>query len=192
MSEFFFGGSAGLFTAAALIGTLFFLIRLGLMLTAGSDMSDVDHGGDLHVDADHPDSTQAFKVLSIQTVSAFLMGFGWGGLGALRGAGWSITTSLTFGLAVGGGMVWLLGKLLELMTHLQSSGNIRTEQALDREGTVYASIPAVGHGRGQVRIVIDDRERFYYAVSDDDALDTSTRVRVVRVNDDNSVTVSRA
>ncbi len=192
MNAFFFGDRAGLFTAAALIGTLFFLIRLGLMLVGGLDMDHGDGSADFDVDADHPDSSHTFKVLSIQTVAAFLMGFGWGGLGGLRGAGWSLTTSLTFGLAAGAGMVWLLGKLLELMTRIQSSGTIATDLALDREGTVYASIPAAGRGRGQVRVVIDDRERFYFAVSEDEALETSTRVRVVRVNDDNTVTVNRA
>ena len=32
-------------------------------------------------------STYAFKVLSVQAIAAFLMGFGWGGLGAFRGGG---------------------------------------------------------------------------------------------------------
>lgn len=200
MSDLFLGVPAVWFTVPALIGTLFFSLRLGLMLVGGAETGldadvdvdfDVDIDVDADVDVDHGDSSEAFKLLSLQSIAAFLMGFGWGGLGALRGAGWSLTMSGAFGVAVGAGMVWLLGKLLGFVYRLQSSGNISIQQALDMEGTVYTSIPAYGQGKGLIRLVIDDRERFYRAVSDGEAVPSRERVRVVAVNDDNSVTVAQ-
>src|SRR5690606_2986536 len=60
------------FTAPALLGTAVFAIKLLFMLVgAGGDI-------DIDIDLDHGDPTDAFKVLSIQSVAAFLMGFGWG------------------------------------------------------------------------------------------------------------------
>ena len=146
----------------------------------------------MDLDADGGDSDAAFRVLSVQSVAAFLMGFGWGGLGGLRGAGWSPTMSVGAGIAAGVGMMWMLGKLLQAVYRLQSSGNVPIHHALEMEGTVYASIPGAGEGKGQVRIVIDDRERFYKAITDGEPIKSRERIRVVGVNDDNSVTVMRA
>ncbi|NTV94050.1 MAG: DUF3108 domain-containing protein, partial [Thiobacillus sp.] len=83
------GGNAALFGVPALLGTLFFVGRLVLMLVAGDGDLHQDVG--IHVDAGtgdvsgHTDSSSAFKILSLQAVAAFLMGFGWGGLGIVRG-----------------------------------------------------------------------------------------------------------
>ena len=172
------------FTAPALLGTAVFAIKLLFML--------VGAGGDIDIDLDHGDPTDAFKVLSIQSVAAFLMGFGWGGVGALRGLGWEMTPSVVAGVAVGAAMVWLLGLLLKGVYDLQSSGNVPLGAALGAEGDVYAAVPAPGAGRGQVRLVVKGRHRMCNAVSESDAIPTAARIRVVRVNDDNTVTVAPA
>ena len=203
MSELFFGPIALWFTVPAFLGTVFFSLRLALMFVGGVDGGadadvdfdvdvDVDVDVDAGVDGDAGDSTEAFKVLSIQSAAAFLMGFGWGGLGALHGAGWNPVMSGAFGVAAGGGMMWLLGKMLQAIYKLQSSGNVPIHQALEVEGTVYTEIPGHGEGKGRVRLVIDDRERFYKAITDGAPLASRDRIRVVSVNEDNSVTVTRA
>lgn len=210
MTELFFGGNAGLFTATAVLGTFFFVTRLTLMLIGGADWSahgdvgvdvdvDVDVGGHLgggdaaDVDAQGHDSTEAFKVLSLQSMAAFFMGFGWGGLGALKGAGWNLGVSIIFAVTVGVAMMWTLGKLMSMLRRLDVAGNVEIAQALLAEGTAYTAIPARGEGRGEVRVVIDDRARFYRAVSEDDVpIESHTRIRVTSVNEDNTVTVTRA
>ena len=198
MSDLFFGSYAAWFTVPAIIGTLFFSLRLGLMFVGGADTDldadvdvDFDVDVDADIDADAGDSSEAFKLLSLQSIAAFTMGFGWGGLGALKGAGWSLITSGAFGVAAGAGMVWLLGKMLQAVYSFQSSGNVSIQQALEQDGMVYTSIPAHGQGRGMVRLVIGERERFYKAVTDGAALPSRERVRVVRINDDNTLTVER-
>lgn len=162
------------------------------MLFAGGGDFDVDADVDVDVDVGDGDSDAAFKVLSIQSVAAFLMGFGWGGLGAYRGAGLGVILSIGVGLAAGTGMMFLLGKLLQMIHNFQSSGTLPIHRALYTEGTVYAQIPTAGEGMGEVSVVIDDRQRFYRAVSDGPAIDTATKVRVIDINDDNSVTVTRS
>ncbi|MHC4102831.1 MAG: hypothetical protein ACYSW1_18345 [Planctomycetota bacterium] len=91
MLQSLFDQEALLFTVPALLGTAVFLIRLGLMTIVGLDHDvDVPHDVDIphdvavdmqgDVDLGHDvesgDSTEAFKLLSIQSVAAFLMGFG--------------------------------------------------------------------------------------------------------------------
>lgn len=202
MSELFFGPIAIWFSIPAILGSTFFTLRMGLMLIGGD--ADADVGVDVDVDFDAgagvdtveageaADSTSAFKVLSIQAVAAFLGGFGWGGLGALQGAGWSPTVSALVGLASGAGMMWVLGKLLIFIYGLESSGNVELYHALESEGRVYAQIPAAGEGTGRVRVVIGDRARFYRAITEGEALPRDAKVRVVSINDDDSVTVTEA
>lgn len=197
MQELILGPVAIWFGVPALVGTAFFTLRLVSMFLG----ADSDLGADLDVpdldipDADVPDmdaapdvddSSEAFKVLSVQTLASFAMGFGWGGLGALRGAGWSVAVSVAFGVGCGLAMTWLLARLLRFVYGLQSTGNVPLFHALETEGTVYTSVPAQGDGSGRVRVVIGDRERYYKAVTEGPALPRDTRIRVVEVDQQNS------
>jgi len=211
MQELILGPVAIWFGVPALVGTAFFTLRTALMLVGGVDADtgfdvdvDVDFDIDMDVDVgdvdaagetggDPGDSTQAFQVLSIQAIAAFVMGFGWGGLGALNGLGWPLPGSIAFAVLCGSGMVWLLGKLLRFVYGLQSSGTVPMYQALETEGTVYAQIPAGAAGMGRVRVVIGDRARYYKAITDGDALPRDAKIRVVEINDqENSVKVVEA
>ncbi|UCD75277.1 MAG: hypothetical protein JSV91_16020, partial [Phycisphaerales bacterium] len=162
MMDVLFGDNVGWFTAPAIIGSFFFLLRLTLML-AGGHVGDADAdagmdvdvhadvGADVHGDvgagdgidqADHVDSGDAFKLLSVQSIAAFLMGFGWGGLGVCRGTDWGWTVALFVAIACGAGMVWILSLLLKAVYDLQSSGNISIQSAVGHEGSVYVTVPA--------------------------------------------------
>jgi hypothetical protein len=199
MLDVLLGGNAGLFGVPALVGTLFFLARIVLMLVGGAN--DLHHdfvvdtdGGDAsggHV-GDHTDSGTAFKILSIQAIAAFLMGFGWGGLGAVRGMGLPVFVGIGVGLATGSGMMWMLGKLLTSIGRMQSSGTQPMESALYEEGAVYVTVPARRAGRGVIRVVIDERQQYYPGVTDGDGLETGALVRITAVNEDHTLTVERA
>ncbi|MDX2147112.1 MAG: hypothetical protein SFZ23_06275 [Planctomycetota bacterium] len=189
MGELFFSSQTIWFGIPAILGTLFFAIRIVLMLSglAGDHGLDVDvHTGDVA----HGDSTQAFQYLSIQSIIAFARGFGWAGLVGARGLDWSTPSSFLLGIGGGVAMVWLLAILMRAMVAMESSGNIRLDDMLDAEGEVYAGVPARGQGRGQVRVLCDNRQRIVNAIAFDGPLPTKTRVRVVEINQDNTVTVA--
>ncbi len=196
MGAIFFDDNAGWFTIPGLIGTTVFAFKL-LMAFVGDvagglhhDVGvDVSHDGDL---GQHTDPASIFRFLSIQSVAAFLMGFGWVGLASLHGSDLGWPASATLGLFGAVAMVWLLGLLLKAVYDLQSSGNVSIRDAAGHEGDVYVSIPGSGGGRGQVRVTIRGRSRTYNAVTDGEELATGTRVRVARVNEDNTLSVSRA
>lgn len=187
MQDLLFAEGAPLFAVPALIGTAFFMIRVGLLLVGGHGDLHADSGSDF--DLDHGDSSDAFKVLSIQAISAFLMGFGWAGLGSYRGWGLPVILSVPVGLAGGGAMMWLLARMFRFIMGMQVSGTVDTAWALEEEGTVYTQIPAARAGRGEVRVVINERLRYLQAVTDGDAIETATQVRITEINEDNSVTV---
>lgn len=183
--ELFFGDNAGYFALPAALGTAFFLFRLVFLMLGHAHGMDLDAS----VDGAHPDPGEAFKMLSLQSVSTFSMGFGWGGLGAYRGAGWTWQTSVLVAVIAGVGMVWLLALMLKAVFDMQQSGNISLESALGGEGEVYVNIPPAGKGSGQVRLVLNDRLRIINAKSEGDAISSARRIRVVRVHQDNTVGV---
>ena len=66
------------FSGPAIAGSLYFLISL-VLGGIGGDV-DLDMDGDVDITAD--DIGGEFRVLSLQTISAFAMGAGWMGLAA--------------------------------------------------------------------------------------------------------------
>lgn len=192
MLDMFFQNGAAWFGVPALFGTGIFLLRLILMFAGGhhgGDFHDV-HAADPHTD--HADSTGAFKAISFQTIMAFLMGFGWGGLAARHAMHLSFPNSILVGALAGVAMGWLLALILKGMSDLQASGNIPLNATLGKEAEVYVSLPRRGEGQGQVKMVVADRLRIFNAISEADPLPTQSRVRVVRVNPDNTLTVTAA
>lgn len=211
---------APIFAIPAVAGSFFFLLRLIMMVVGAGfdgDAGGHDFGGGGHdlggghdfdgghdLDGDHGggedagthdhqqgDSTSAFKVLSIQSIAGFIMGFGWGGLGAYRGLGWDVQISLLAAIAGGALIVWILAMIFKSIGMLYASGNISIQDAVGCAGSVYVGVPARGAGKGKVRLVVNNRARIYNAVSNSEELPRNARVKVVMVNRDNTVTVSR-
>jgi hypothetical protein len=192
MLDMLFTGQAVWFAAPALLGTALFVVKLVLMsLGAGHLGTDLHHDGlsDAH---SHDGTDDAFKVLSIQGVLAFLMGFGWAGLAALHGTDWSTPLVLAAAAAAGTAMMYLMATLMHSLLKLQASGNIDIRRAVGAEGEVYVTVPGKAGGSGQVSLVVDGRQRIYNAVTSGDALPSRSRAIVVGVNGDNTVSVEPA
>jgi hypothetical protein len=120
MLDSLFGSDVLLFSIPALVGTVVFLLKLGLLSLGGvgadADVDvdlDVDAGMDMDHAGDVDDSTHAFQILSIHSIAAFLMGFGWGGLVGFRTFDWNTPSSFALGLAFGAALVWMLAALLQ-------------------------------------------------------------------------------
>jgi hypothetical protein len=184
------------FTAPAMAGTAFFLIRLVMLAFGGIGDADggVDTGfdaaGDPHGEMHHGDSGAAAQFLSVQGVTAFMMGFGWTGYAFRAGMQWSPGASAAAGLLGGILMVLLVGSLFRGVRKLEASGTLDLAGAKGSIGEVYANVPAHGQGSGQVRLVLQQRQRIVNAISEGGALPTKTRVRIVQVNADRTVTVT--
>lgn len=178
------------FTVPALIGTGLFIFKLIILAVGGMD-ADIDVGHDPSVEIHaHDGSDAAFKLLSVQGVLAFAMGFGWGGLALLQNTTWSIVWIAPASACLGMGMMYLMAAIMRALFGLQASGTIDIRGAVGAQGTVYVAIPASGVGRGQITLVINQKQRILNAVTTGGDLPSKTSVRVVAVNDDNTVTVT--
>lgn len=188
MNDWLFSDHALWFSIPAILGTLYFVLQLVIGELGG----DADVDVDVDLDGGTGDSpTAEFRVLSLQTISAFAMGSGWMGLGALRvmdlGFGAACVVAILSGVAI----AWVLVTLLRSLMSLQSSGNIRLDATIGQRGTVCVQIPPTGEGSGRVTLVIGKKQREFYAVQrGDEMIASHTRVGVVDIDEtSNTVTV---
>lgn len=197
MMDILFADLAPWFTAPALLGTGFLLIQL-LLGEIGTDAGiDADVHADVgaHADgtghADHPG--HEFGILSVQSLSAFFMGYGWIGLGAYRFLGISFTGAAVLAVGAGVGVAWLMITLLRSMLKLQNNTNVSISQARGLVGEVYVTVPPQGQGRGEVVLVINNSRHTYFAIQDGEGANepivTHTRVRIVRADTTSNIVI---
>jgi len=167
-----------LFATCAIIGALLLTFRIVVLFAGASDIG-IDHD----VDAAHADTDSAFKVLTIQSVSAFLTMFGLVGLALYPRFGSDFAGAA--GAIAGGGIAGFVAmqataRLFAAMLHLQSSGSLSLNDCVGTAGTVYLTIqPDTG---GKVQVTVANRLREFEAVSaHGERLETGAAIRVVKV-----------
>ncbi len=174
-----FNGLEIFFLACAVIGGFFVLIKLLLQFVGGD--TDTDLGVDSEIDTEHTDSDVGFHLLSMHGLSAFFMMFGLVGIAFYRQSQVGVIISITGAMAAGMVSVWAIGKLFQGAARLQSSGTLKTADAVGSTGTVYLTIPERKTGR--VTINFRNRLREFDACEKNGAeVSTGTAVRVVQVN----------
>lgn len=181
------------FFIIGVIGTTVFLIQFVLMLIGGdshgdSDVSvDTSEAGDFNgaphgtdVDTVHTDSDLGLKLLSIQSLSVFLMMFGLVGLAVSKGGKYGDGVAFIAGIGVGFLFMYLVAKMFAFFKSLQNSGTLDIRNAIGQEARVYLTIKP--DEPGQVEIVIQEHLKILSARSKDNSrIPTDARVRVVHV-----------
>jgi membrane protein implicated in regulation of membrane protease activity len=112
-------------------------------------------GGDAEVSSDfntETDTDGTFHFISLQTILAFLMGFGWMGYAALKS--YNFGQLVAFGSAFGVGLLFLLGTayLMSLVRKLEKTVKKDKATALDKIGKAYTDFAPKGQGRVEIEI----------------------------------------
>jgi len=133
----------GLFSLAVLL--------LQILLTlVGVGHHDADFSG-------HGDHDTGIGLLTVRTVTAFFVGFGWTGAIMLN-RGYSMTAAILAGTGVGAAFLLTTGFLIRNLLRLQSAGgNVDYNNAIGLVGTVYTTVPAAEAGGGQIELMIQGR-----------------------------------
>lgn len=175
-----FNGLEIFFLVCAIIGGFFVVVKLILQFMGSDTDSDFGVDSDLDIDSQHIDSDVGFRLLSMHGLSAFFMMFGLVGLAFYRQSRIGAAVSILGAVVAGMVSVWVIGKLFQGAASLQSSGTLKTGDAVGSMGTVYLNIPKQGVGR--VSINFKNRLREFDAVeSGGNEVPTGTPVRVVQV-----------
>ncbi|MFH2092614.1 MAG: hypothetical protein ABIJ31_09645 [Pseudomonadota bacterium] len=136
--------------------------------------------GNIDIDSSHADSDVGFRLLSLQGLSAFFMMFGLVGLALYRQSQVGTLIAILGAVVAGMVSVWVIGKLFQGAVSLQSSGTLKTADAVGSSGTVYLTIPEGGTGR--VSLNFQNRLREFDASEKNGSqVPTGTPVRVVQV-----------
>ncbi|MDR3038025.1 MAG: hypothetical protein LBV21_01860 [Candidatus Adiutrix sp.] len=171
---------ADFFFILAMASTILFILKLALFSFTGAhadldlDVHDLDAGG-LGGDSD-----SAFHFLSLQSILAFLMGFGWIGLAGLKQWGLGLGLSTALAVLVGGLYMFLASFLMVQVRKLNRSPKQDYNDALNRTGQAYTNF-APG-SPGQVRIEINGKLKVTNALNTSgEAIRAFERIKVVRV-----------
>ena len=119
-------------------------------------LSVIGLGGD-DVDIGHGDHDSGLGLITIRTVAAFFVGFGWTGA-ILLNKGYGIAAAIAGGVVVGSVFLLATALLIHSLLRLQSpGGNINYANAVGTVGTVYSTIPAAESGGGQLELMLQGR-----------------------------------
>ena len=170
----------------ALIGTVFFILRLLIALFFGGD-GDID--GDL---ADTGGGDGAFNLFSILSILAFFMGAGWMGLTCRVDWGLNSVVSAAAATGFGFALMVMASGMMAFARKLSRTVQYDPATAVGRTATVYMTIPAKGDGRGKIQVNVSGRLMTMDAISTSDRLAEFSSVTVVAVRDDGTFIVEAA
>ncbi len=175
--------SLQVFYAIGIGSSAVLLIQAGLMVFGLDGNGDTDLGHDL----DHGHG--GTSILSVRTITAFLVGFGWTGVAAIE-AGYSAATASAAGFAVGSLFMGGVILMMRLLYSMASSGTLDYQNAVGVTGTVYLPIPAKMERPGQIEIMVQGRLQVVSAFTRaTGTIPRHARVRVVELVDATSLLV---
>lgn len=167
----------------------FLLILQTILSFFGAD-TDFDADGDFDAHGDYEVPGQ-FSMFSLKSTIAFLAFFGWAGVITLE-RGWAIYWVLLAGIAAGLIAMVLVAYMLFQFQKIEVSGTMRMDEAIDRIGEVYLTIPAEQTGSGQISVELNGNMRELTAVTNGPAISTGLPVRVIDILDENTLLVEPA
>ncbi len=173
------------FYAIGILSTFILFLQIALMLV-GFDhdihTGDVDMGGP----ADHPGG---LHILSIRTVVAFFVGFGWTGVIALQNK-LPMPIALALSMLVGGAFMGAVFFIMKTLHGLRHSGTLDYKNAIGKIGSVYLPIPGNRSGPGQVEVLVQGRLAIVQAYTNSkEKIPNHTKVKVVDVVDPQTLLV---
>ncbi|MEO7723938.1 MAG: hypothetical protein ABIU29_04505 [Chthoniobacterales bacterium] len=115
-------------------------------------------GIDTHHDAElaHGEHESGLSFLSVRTITAFFVGFGWAGVIMLN-HGYSVPAAIAAGMLTGIIFLLVTALLIHNLLRLQSSGNLDYRNAIGVIGSVYSTIPGGERGGGQLELLLQGR-----------------------------------
>jgi hypothetical protein len=149
------------------------------------------HGHDFDHDAavDGASGVAGAQILSLRTLVAGAVGFGWAGVLA-SSAGASDGVAITLALICGVAFMLMVFGVMQLLFSMRADGTLDYRNAVGLTGKVYVTVPAQRRGAGQVEIMLQGRLTMAAAQTDAPApLSPQTPIRVSAAQADNTLIV---
>ena len=174
------------FWLCAIAGTLFFSLRIVMMLVGG------DIGDDIDADGFSDSSDVAFEVFSVNSITAFVMMFGWVGLTCHLQYNLGNAQSVIIAFMVGVIAMLITAYLFQLAGKLVDKGAVfKIQNAVGMNASVYQQIPADGRGKVNVTLSGGVLKELDAMAADKEEIASFQMVKVVEVIDNNTVSVRK-
>ena len=158
--------------------TIFFVIKLIIFSIFGGDGSEVD--GDFNTEMD---SDPSFSFISLQSILAFLMGFGWMGYACLQE--FKFSQIITLLCAIGVGLIFMFATAFLMFSVKKLEKNVKKDKktALNKIGKAYSNFEPKGHG--QIEIEINGQLTVAEAVNNtEEEIKSFDAVKIIRVENE--------
>jgi hypothetical protein len=180
------GFSTELFGGIGLVGLVLVILQTITGIFVGHD-GDTGGGAGVDLQGGHGGGG---NIVSIKTISAMLLGFGFGGA-ILEKSGFSTGIAATGGLGVGVIIGVIYFAILHALFKLKSDGTSVLSEAVNHSGTVYMRIPGQTSGSGEIQISFGGRMQNVRAFTRGLELPTGTAVKVVALHGDHALLVEK-
>lgn len=152
---------------------------LDLDALADADPSDLQH----YTDGSSPGDVAAMRLLTMQTVVAFLTVFSWSSIVSIH-AGTPALISIVIGLIFGAIAMFLVAKLVQVSVKLAENGTVSLKNAIGESGRVYLPIAARSGTPGKVMLQVQGQLIECGAVTQGESIETGANVRVIDLRGD--------
>lgn len=178
-----------------LLKTLWFIaIPTSLIFAVQSVMTFL--GGDVHdglnadFDSDLPGGDTPFQLFTFRNMINFLLGFSWTGISFYNLIENRI---ILIGLALFIGAVFVLFffMVIRQIEKLAEDNTFKITNTLNQTASVYLPIPAKKKGAGKVQISVKGSFHELDAITENEKIETSSMVRIVKIESNNLVVVER-
>ena len=178
--------SLQIFTTIGFVGLLLILLQTMFGVFVGHD-GDTSTGGGIDLHGGHGGGG---SVVSLKTISAMLLGFGFGGA-LFEKNGFSIGIAALGGIGVGVLIGAAYFALMRSLYKLRSDGTSVLAEAINRSGTVYLRIPGHNAGAGEIQVAFGGRMQNIRAYTAGVDLANGTAVRVIALHGDSALLVEK-
>jgi len=170
----------------ALPASLIFIIQT-VMTFAGAETHD-GLSADFNSDLEGGDAP--FQLFTFRNMINFLLGFSWTGISFYNIIENRIIL-ITLSLVVGAGFVIFFFMVIRQIERLAEDNSFRINDALNKSASVYLPIPASKKGSGKIQVSVKGSLRELDAITENERIETSELVRIVKIEGNNLVVVER-
>ncbi len=186
--------SGSIFWFCALAGSGMFLIQFIINIFGMGNHDSFDSSNvssdTIHDGSQSSADARMLKWLSMQTITGFLMMFGWTAITCQNEFGFQVP--LTIGISFASGIIaaLIIRSIFKLAKKLKSSGSVyKIEDAIGKEGYVYQSIPK--NGKGKISMSLQNFTHEIDAISHhNEDLPSFVRVKIIEKSDEHTVIVA--
>jgi len=166
--------------------SIIFLIQT-IMTITGTDATD-GISADFDSNLEHTDAP--FQLFSFRNLTNFLLGFSWTGISffALIQNRFML---ISLSLIVGAGFVAGFFLIIKQIQKLAEDNSFKIDSTINQIGSVYLTIPEKKSGKGKVQVSVKGSFHELDAITENEKIESSAMVRIVKIESNNLVVVEK-